>query len=104
MNKFAVLVALIFSLGGCAFNEQPCEDVVDISEQLEQCQQLQRKIMAAKDQTFIRSELERRYQEDCVELRFYRDEHKDGVCQNKQAVNELKKEVIKNGQQPQPKQ
>jgi len=90
---------VLFLTVGCA-NQQPvCEDVVVAKEQLQQCQQLQKQITAAKDKPIIRTELERRYQNECVEMRYYREQHQPAVCGNKEKIEALTKEAIKEQKQ-----
>ena len=80
------------SLVGCALNENPCEDVTLAAEQIQQCQVLQRQIVQAKDKPIIRTELERRYEADCVNIRYYRDDKQFAVCGNKEQINQAVKE------------
>ncbi len=94
--KFSVICAL-FSfayLSACATQEKACEDVTLASEQIQECQALQRQITMAKDKPLIRTELERRYQTDCIEMRYYRDEHQQAICGNKDNIEKLKKTGI----------
>lgn len=88
-------VTLVSVLSACAAQENACEDVTLASEQIQACQLLQRKITQAKGQPLIRTELERRYQQDCVDVRYYRDEHQQGICGNKDNLEEIKKTGIK---------
>ncbi|WP_286233604.1 hypothetical protein [Thalassotalea sediminis] len=83
-------------LSACSSNQQTCEDITVATEQIQQCQSLQRQIVAAKDKPIIRTELERRYQQDCVEIRYYRESHQDAICGNKKEMQTLKKEGVDN--------
>lgn len=74
----AFLVAWLFS--GCAMHNPPCEEATVAAEQMQQCLVLQRQIVQAKDKPIIRTELERRYQLDCVDIRYYRDDHRLQKC------------------------
>ncbi|WP_448565586.1 hypothetical protein [Thalassotalea ganghwensis] len=80
MNKTVAIVAMI-SASGCSMTEPPCEDILIAKEQLQECQLLQTKISQAKQRPILRTELERRYQESCVDVRFYRDEHDSTLCE-----------------------
>jgi uncharacterized protein YcfL len=92
MKQFALLVLpSILMFSGCSSNENTCEDVTLASEQIQQCQALQRQIIKAKQEPLIRTELERRYQADCVDIRFYRDDKQAGVCGNKAEVKNSEK-------------
>ena len=88
---------IIVTLTSCTSSENVCEDVTLASEQMRQCQTLQRKIIQAKGKPLIRTELDRRYQQDCLDLRYYRDEQQMAICGNKhkksEATSALKKEV-----------
>ena len=81
MNKFIVTVISAIIASGCATQIQVCEDVVVKAEQVQQCLNLQRQIVNAKGKPIVRTELERRYQLDCVEVRYYRDDQKSDNCQ-----------------------
>lgn len=76
-------------LAGCASQEQACEDVVLASEQVQQCQSLQRQIVKAKDRPLIRGELEQRFQQDCIDIRYYRDDKQVAICNNKASIEAL---------------
>ena len=67
--SFIAVLGLVWGLGGCASQSAPCEDVTLASEQIQECHALQRQITNAKDKPIIRTELERRFQQDCVEIR-----------------------------------
>ena len=72
MNKSLLIVpSLIMMLSACATQEKACEDITLVSEQIQQCQALQRQIAMAKGKPILRTELERRYQQDCVDIRYY---------------------------------
>lgn len=88
-----VFSSMIF-LGACANQQSACEDVTLASEQVKQCQLLQRQIVNAKQSPIIRTELERRYQKDCVDVRYYRDERQQAICGNKKDLADI--EAIKN--------
>lgn len=100
MNKSGLLAAVVVAvfsviLSGCAAVENACEDITLASEQVQQCQALQRQISNAKGKPLIRTELERRYQTDCIEVRFYRDDKQPAICANKKEINEARKEYLK---------
>lgn len=96
MNKLTlILPSLLLTLSGCATQENACEDITLVSEQVQQCQVLQRQITKAKGKLILRTELERRYQKDCIDVRFYRDEHQIAICGNKDKIEKARQEVIK---------
>ena len=88
----ASVVALI---SGCATQENICEDITMASEQVQQCQSLQKKITQAKGRPILRTELERRYEQDCINIRYYRDDKQQAICGNKQQLKEADKVIQK---------
>lgn len=85
------------TITGCSTTENACEDITIASEQIQMCQSLQRQIADAKGKPIKRTELERRYQVDCIDIRYYRDDKQPAICGNKQKIGEeiktLKKEA-----------
>jgi hypothetical protein len=81
----------VIAIAGCSSNDDACEDITLASEQIQQCQILHRQIVNAKGQPLKRTELERRYQQDCIDIRYYRDEKQLAICGNKQNVDEIRK-------------
>jgi len=91
MKKTGFLAfGIILILSGCALSEDACEDITLASEQVQQCQALQRQISNAKGKPLIRTELERRYQKDCIDVRYYRDGKQAAICSNKKAVDTVR--------------
>ncbi|WP_448548998.1 hypothetical protein [Thalassotalea fusca] len=88
-------IAATILLMGCSSQSGTCEDVTLASEQIQACQALHKQIINAKDKPIIRTELERRYQNDCIDIRYYRDEHQAAICGNKEQIEANKKEIIK---------
>jgi hypothetical protein len=88
-------ISLALVLVGCSSNGDVCEDVTLASEQIQQCQALHRQIINAKGKTLIRTELERRYQQDCIDVRYYRDEKQQAICGNKHKTEEIKEHMNK---------
>ena len=86
MNKHIINAAALVFLSGCATQGSACEDATVAAEQMQQCLVLQRQIVKAKDKPIVRTELERRYQLDCVDIRYYRDDHQPAVCGNKDKI------------------
>ncbi|PHR80950.1 MAG: hypothetical protein COA59_16765 [Colwellia sp.] len=85
----ATFIAIV--LTGCSSHDNTCEDITLASEQIQQCQALQRQIINAKGKLIIRTELERRYQQDCIDIRYYRDEKQSAICGNKHRVEDIRK-------------
>lgn len=83
---------LLFS--ACSNNtDDACEDVTIAAEQIQECQVLHRKIVNAKKDPFIRGELERRYQQDCIDIRYYR-ESQPAICDNKKEIQQAREDAI----------
>jgi len=97
--KYSLLLScsLSFSfaitLSSCSSSDHVCEDITLATEQLQQCQVLHRQIIQAKGSPLIRTELEQRYQQDCIDIRYYRDEKQLAICGNKHKVKEIHKTV-----------
>jgi len=89
----------ISTLTGCSSIENTCEDITLATEQIQSCQLLQRQIASSKDQPLIRTELERRYQVDCVDIRYYRDDKQGAICGNEQKEAEIIDAVKEESQQ-----
>jgi len=88
-------VCLVGILAGCSSKDKACEDITLASEQIQQCQALHRQIINVKGKPLIRTELERRYQQDCIDIRYYRDEKQSAICGNKHRVEEIRKSAKK---------
>ncbi|MDX2369496.1 MAG: hypothetical protein QNK36_14025 [Colwellia sp.] len=83
--------SIAIMLTSCSSNDNTCEDITLASEQIQQCQALHRQIINTKGKPLIRTELERRYQQDCIDIRYYRDEKQPAICGNKDRVEEIRK-------------
>jgi hypothetical protein len=91
MNKLIpVATSLVILLAGCSSSDNACEDVTLASEQVQQCQILHKKIVNAKGQPLALNELERRYEQDCIDIRYYRDEKQPVICGNKQRDSQIR--------------
>ncbi|KGJ89209.1 hypothetical protein [Thalassotalea sp. ND16A] len=87
-TTLAFISTVLLAQAGCAFvQEDPCEKITFSAEQQAECASLQRQIVNAKGQPIKRTELERRYELDCVNLRYYRDDMTDERCENKASVD-----------------
>ena len=100
MNKLLLLVVpAITFLASCSSVDNTCEDVTLASEQIQECQILHRKIVNAKGDVLIRSELERRYQQNCIDIRYYRDDRQAAICGNKHKIKDIRKSAKLEAQQ-----
>ncbi|MEY8216478.1 MAG: hypothetical protein RPR97_18590 [Colwellia sp.] len=84
---------LAITLSSCSHSGNTCEYITLATEQIQQCQALHRQIINAKGKPLIRTELERRYQQDCIDIRYYRDEKQLAICGNKHKIKEIHKTV-----------
>ncbi|MEW6999688.1 hypothetical protein AADZ86_18505 [Colwelliaceae bacterium BS250] len=92
----AAISTVLLTQVGCAFMEpDPCEKIVFSSEQQSECSNLQRQIVNAKNEPIKRTELQRRYELDCVDLRYYRDDMTLERCENKENKENVD-QLIKN--------
>jgi len=92
---YFIALPLIITLVGCSSSDNVCEDITLASEQIQDCQSLQRQITSAKGQPLVRTELERRYQQDCIDIRYYRDDQQAAICGNKHKLGEIREELKK---------
>ncbi|MGB1263331.1 MAG: hypothetical protein ACPG52_10500 [Cognaticolwellia sp.] len=90
-NQLVLIVSGVCFFSACSSTNTGCEDVTLASEQVQQCQSLHKQIINKKNQPLVRTELERRYQQDCVDIRYYRDDKQAGVCGNKAEVIKTQK-------------
>ncbi|MEP4891786.1 MAG: hypothetical protein ABJV04_17325 [Aliiglaciecola sp.] len=68
----------LISLSACVSNDNPCEEVLEVKQQHQDCERL-RKIMLKTDYPQQALTAKLRYEEACVNLRYYRDEF-DTIC------------------------
>jgi hypothetical protein len=100
MNRLSLLVLpVVVMLASCSSVENACEDVTLASEQIQECQSLHKQIVNAKGDILIRTELERRYQQDCIDIRYYRDERQAAICGNKHKIEQAREAVKVESQQ-----
>ena len=67
----------VFLLSGCS-QTQPCEDIVEVNRQLHVCEPLARTM---DDNRYPQQAItaRKRYQAECEDFRFYRDDY-DTIC------------------------
>ncbi len=100
LMKESLLLAfsVLFVLTSCSSVDDACEDVTLASEQIQQCQSLHKQIVMATS-VLVRTELDRRYQQDCIDIRYYRDEKQAAICGNKHKTQEIRQTAIAEEQQ-----
>jgi len=90
MNKSLFLVLPVITLlASCSSVDNACEDITLATEQIQECQALHKQIINAKS-IIVRTELDRRYQQDCIDIRFYRDDRQAAICGNKDRTKEIR--------------
>lgn len=91
MKYQLILPALLASLTlGCASNEAPCERILEVKQQEQQCAEW-RKVMMDKDHPQQALTAKKRYEEACLEIRYYRDQY-DTICKgDERAIGEPRK-------------
>ena len=100
MNKSILLVLVLASLlASCSSSDDVCEDITLASEQIQECQALHKRIVNAKGDILMRTELDRRYQQDCIDSRYYRDDKQAAICGNKHRVKDIVKSAESEAQQ-----
>ena len=92
MNK-SLYISIFFTtlVSSCSSSDNVCEDITLASEQIQECQALHKRIVNAKGDILMRTELDRRYQQDCVDIRYYRDEKQAAICGNKHKIKKIRK-------------
>lgn len=79
MKNLIIALTATATLQGCVVLERkPCEDILEVKRQEKMCQTL-RKQMNDKSHPQAAMTAKQRYEEACVELRYYRDDY-DTIC------------------------
>ena len=99
MFKLLVVLPALTVLVSCSNMNDACEDVTLASEQIQACQALHKQIINAKGDILIRTELDRRYKQDCIDIRYYRDGIQPATCGNKDKIPAIRKAVAEESQQ-----
>lgn len=81
VNYFSVLSVLI-TLSGCSSIDKPCEEILEVKRQEHQCEEL-RKVMNNNRYPQQALTAKIRYEEACLNLRYYRDNY-DTICKGNQ--------------------
>ncbi|GAA0857354.1 hypothetical protein [Aliiglaciecola litoralis] len=90
LMRSAIVSVTVVALHGCASNENPCEQILEVKQQHQDCERL-RKTMSKTDYPQQALTAKLRYEEACTNLRYYRDEF-DTICKNDgTAIGETRK-------------
>lgn len=73
-----IISTSVLFLTSCASHQKPCEDINEINQQTRMCSDL-RKVMQDRNHPQQALTARKRFEEACVNLRYYRDEY-DTVC------------------------
>lgn len=88
----AAKVSLLSVIAGCANTPDPCEEILEVKQQHQECEKL-RKTMAKTNYPQQALTAKLRYEEACLNLRYYRDEY-DTICKkNEKAIGETSKDT-----------
>ena len=74
-----VSVCSLSILSGCSSTDLPCEEILEVKQQRQECEKL-RKTMSRTSYPQQAPTAKLRYEEECLNLRYYRDEY-DTICQ-----------------------
>ncbi|TRY32529.1 hypothetical protein [Aliiglaciecola sp. M165] len=70
--------SMLIFLTGCANQTNPCEDILEVKQQHQECERL-RKTMSRTNYPQQALTAKLRYEEACLNLRYYRDDY-DTIC------------------------
>lgn len=88
-----VTLSFAVSLYGCS-HTLPCEDILEVKKQNQQCKQLQSVITSSKNPQQVLA-ARNRFEAECENLRYYRNDY-DTICKGEQAaIGETKQENTK---------
>lgn len=75
-------LTLFVLLTGCVSKDKPCEEILEVKRQVQQCEQW-RQVMNNNNYPQQAITAKKRYDNECLALRFYRDEF-DTICKGNQ--------------------
>ena len=78
----SALMILLVGVSGCAVQQPPCEDIVEVNRQIRECQML-KKDMYNKEHPQHALTARKRFDSECVDLRYYREKY-DTICKKNQ--------------------
>ncbi|WJG10997.1 hypothetical protein [Aliiglaciecola sp. LCG003] len=78
ISKITFVSTIILMLAGCASKQNPCEEILEVKQQHQECERL-RKTMERTEYPQQALTAKLRYEEACLNLRYYRDEY-DTIC------------------------
>lgn len=88
LNKLGIKLISITSFNilllSCVSNNPPCEDILEVKRQTQQCERW-RNVMNNNQYPQQASTARARYENECQNLRFYRDDY-DTICKGNETV------------------
>tara|TARA_R110000868_G_scaffold14805_14_gene68585 strand:+ start:6453 stop:6737 length:285 start_codon:yes stop_codon:yes gene_type:complete len=89
---YSVMLSMLsIGLSACASKDKPCEEILEVKHQIQQCEQW-RKIMINNNYPQQAMTAKKRYEQECQDLRYYRDDY-DTICKgNETPIGENKAE------------
>lgn len=89
MKPLLPVTLLLPFLAACSSTDKPCEQILEVKQQEQQCEQW-RKVMMDKNHPQQALTARKRYEEACRDLRYYRDQY-DTICKgNETAIGQSK--------------
>ncbi|GGD53230.1 hypothetical protein [Lacimicrobium alkaliphilum] len=89
MKPLLAVTFLLPLLHACSSTDNPCEKILEVKQQEQQCAEW-RKIMMNKNHPQQALTARKRYEEACLDLRYYRDQY-DTICKgNETPIGESK--------------
>ncbi|MFT6896808.1 MAG: hypothetical protein ACJA13_001211 [Paraglaciecola sp.] len=76
--KTTFYCTFILGLTGCAFGQKPCEDIIEVNHQQQQCLQW-KKVMGNDEYPQQALTARKHFEQACLNLRYYRDDY-DTIC------------------------
>ena len=90
LNRVLLINLLIICMTSCSSKSKPCEDILEVKRQEQQCEQW-RKLMDNNKYPQQAITARKNYQEFCLDLRYYRDNY-DTICKgNESPIGEKNK-------------
>jgi hypothetical protein len=87
--KTTLCCTFVLGLAGCVYGQKPCEDILEVNHQKQQCLQW-KKVMINDQYPQQALTAKKNYQEACLNLRYYRDDY-DTICKgNDSPIGEQK--------------
>ena len=88
--RYPIMLGILIATTGCS-SSLPCEDILEVKQQALQCVQLEKVIAASKNPQQALT-ARKRFEAECVNHRYYRDDY-DTICKgDQQPIGKISKE------------